>query len=303
MVKAMKNKNSFLHSLLKEGTKRLFPYLLMSPTLLFVLIFLVVPLGFAFFCSLYRNDYMQFSRFLGFSNYIDILTDSEVLKSIGRSFYVSGISLAISLVAGVGLALWINALSSRLAYSLQIIILIPWVTSMIVAAMLWKWIFQDETGLLNYLLSQIGIGKVGFLTDKSIAIYTLIFVMTWRVVGYVMVQILAGLKSIPHEYEEAGFIDGANRWNLFWRIRFPLLKTPLTISAIIVGLSNINNLNVPLTLLAGGPGTSTKVVAIEVYRMSFSSYHFGESSALSIILCLLNFLLAVIYIKAVKYEI
>ncbi|PYG87128.1 carbohydrate ABC transporter membrane protein 1 (CUT1 family) [Ruminiclostridium sufflavum DSM 19573] len=303
MVKAMKNKGSSVNCLLERKGKRLLPYLLMSPTLIFVVFFLIVPLGFAFYCSLYRADYMQFSKFLGLGNYIDVLADTEILKSIGRTFYVSGISLVVSLIAGVALALCINALSKKLAYVVQIIVLIPWVTSMIVAAMLWKWIFQDETGLLNYAISKIGLSKIGFLTDKDIAIYTLIFVLTWRVIGYVMVQVLAGLKSIPQEYEEASKIDGANKWKTFWFVRFPLLKTPITISAIIVGLSNINNLNVPLTLLAGGPGTSTMMVAIDIYRMSFTSYHFGESSALSIVLCLINFLLAVIYIKAVKYEI
>ena len=173
---------------------------------------------------------------------------------------------------------------------------------MVVAAMLWKWILQDEIGLLNYFLAELGLSKIGFLTDKNIAIYTLIFVMTWRVIGYVMVQVLAGLKAIPYEYEEAALIDGASGWDLFWRVRLPLIKTPLAISATIVGLSNINNLNVPLTLLAGGPGTSTMVVAIKVYRMSFTNYHFGEASALSIIMCLINFILVVFYVKEVKYE-
>ena len=115
-------------------------------------------------------------------------------------------------------------LTKGAAYILQLLVLIPWVTSMIVAAMLWKWIFQDDTGLLNYLLSLFGVGNVGFLTDKTIAIYTLVFVMTWRVIGYVMIQVLAGLKAIPVEYEEAAKIDGANKWQMFWRVRFPLLK-------------------------------------------------------------------------------
>lgn len=246
---------------------------------------------------------MQFTRFMGLGNYLDVLTNKQIIASIGRSFFISSISLVLALILGMLLALWINAASGKLAYTLQIATLIPWVTSMIVAAMLWKWIFQDETGLLNYFMAETGLGKVGFLTDRSIAIYTLIFVITWRVIGYVMVQLLAGLKSIPVEYEEAAQIDGANRWNLFWRLRVPLLKTPLAISAIIVGLSNLNNLNVPLSLLAGGPGKSTMVVAIEIYRMSFTSYHFGESSALSIVLCLINFLLTLLYIKAVKYEV
>lgn len=287
----------------RRGINRYIPYLLLSPTLILILIFLLIPLGFAVLCSLYRCDYMQFTRFMGLGNYLDVLTNKQIIASIGRSFFISSISLVLALILGMLLALWINAASGKLAYTLQIATLIPWVTSMIVAAMLWKWIFQDETGLLNYFMAETGLGKVGFLTDRNIAIYTLIFVITWRVIGYVMVQLLAGLKSIPVEYEEAAQIDGANRWNLFWRLRVPLLKTPLAISAIIVGLSNLNNLNVPLSLLAGGPGKSTMVVAIEIYRMSFTSYHFGESSALSIVLCLINFLLTLLYIKAVKYEV
>ncbi|MDO4549117.1 MAG: sugar ABC transporter permease, partial [Clostridia bacterium] len=189
--------------------KKLFPYMLLTPTLILIFVFLLVPLGFAIFCSLYRCDYMQFSRFVGLGNYLDVLTDKNIINSIGRSFYISGLSLVIALALGMFLALWINAASGKFAYTLQIATLIPWVTSMIVAAMLWKWIFQDDTGLLNYFLSKMGFNKVGFLTDRSVAIYTLIFVMTWRVVGYVMVQLLAGLKSIPVEYEEAAQIDGA----------------------------------------------------------------------------------------------
>lgn len=287
---------------LRRLSKNITPYLLMSPTIILIFIFLLIPLGFAVYCSLYRCDYMQFTKFVGLNNYTDVLGDPEILMSFARTFFVSGISLVIALIAGVIVALWIHTASKRFAYALQIITLIPWVTSMVVAAMLWKWILQDEIGLLNYFLAEIGLPKVGFLTNKNIAIYTLIFVMTWRVIGYVMVQILAGLKAIPYEYEEAALIDGASGWDLFWRVRLPLVKTPLAISATIVGLSNINNLNVPLTLLAGGPGTSTMVTAIKVYRMSFTSYHFGEASALSIIMCLINFILVIFYVKEVKYE-
>ena len=275
----------------------------MSPTLIFIMIFLLLPLAFAFYCSLYRCDYMQFTKFVGFDNYIIMLKNSNVLKSIGRSFYISSIGLVSSLVISIALALWIHMLKGFIAYFMQIMILIPWVTSMVVASMLWKWIFQDDMGLLHYVITRLGGSKIGFLTNPKIAIYTLIFVMTWRVLGYVMIQVLAGLKAIPHEYEEAAYLDGANKWELFWRVRLPLLKTPLAISTITIAISNINNLTVPLTLLAGGPGTSTMVVAIEAYRQSFLYYHFGEASALSILICVFNFTLTIFYIKAVKYKI
>lgn len=278
-------------------------YLLVAPTFLFILIWLIFPLGYALYCSFWRCDYLMFTKTVGLENYRAIIRDPAIWQTILRTIYISGVSLAIALLGGTLIALWIHTSKVIMAYVTQIMALIPWVTSMVVAAMLWKWIFQDEAGLINYLLRAMGIGKVGFLTNKNIAVYTLTFVMTWRVIGYVMVQVLAGLKSIPKEYEEAAFVDGANKWQLFWLIRFPLLKTPISISAIIVGLSNMNNLTVPLTLTAGGPGSATMTISIELYRQSFKYYHFGEASALSIMLITLNFVLMVFYIKAVKYEI
>lgn len=244
---------------------------------------------------------MNFTKYVGFDNY-KILFEPDTLRSIGLSFYISFVSLGIALVVGVLLALWINASRGSFAYVLEIIILVPWVTSQVVGAMLWKWLLKDDTGLMNYVLNVLGIDSIRFLSDKSIVIYSLISVITWRVIGYVMVQMVAGLKAIPKEYEEAAMIDGANKWQLFWKVRLPQLKTPMAISAIIVALSNLNNVTVPMTLTGGGPGKATTVIAILAYRESFSYYHFGESSALSIALCLVNFILTVMYVKAVKYE-
>jgi ABC-type sugar transport system permease subunit len=246
---------------------------------------------------------MNFTKFLGFKNYFDVLSNKEIVKTMYLTFFVSFVSLFFALLLGTLLALWINISKGIFAYSLQILSLIPWVTSMIVSALLWRWMLQGDFGLINYILSRLGAKGIGFLTDVKIVVYTLIFVMTWRVLAYVMVQILAGLKAIPREYEEAANIDGANSWQLFWKVKFPLLKTPVAISCIIVALSNINNVTVPLSLTGGGPGTTTTVLAVEVYKQSFSYYHFGESSALSILLLLVNLVLIFLYIKVVRYDI
>ena len=131
----------------------------------------------------------------------------------------------------------------------------------------------------------------------------LIFVMTWRIIGYAMVQILAGLKSIPKSVEEAAIIDGAGKWQLLRFVRLPMIKTPLLISTIILTLSNINNLTVPLSLTGGGPGTATNVITISVYRLGFENYQFGTSSALSIVLFVVTLALSIGYVKAVKYEV
>lgn len=281
---------------------KVLPYALSAPAMIFIVFFLLLPLVYCLYCSLWRCDYMNFTKFVGLNNYIDVFKKPDTIKSIGLSFYISFVSLAIAMVTGTLLALWINASSGRFAYILELIILVPWVTSQVVCAMLWKWLLKDDTGLMNYVLNQLGIDSIPFLSDRNIVVYSLIGVMTWRVIGYVMVQLVAGLKGIPKEYEEAAMIDGANKWQLFWRVRLPQLKTPIACSMIVVALSNLNNVTVPMSLTGGGPGKATTVISILAYKESFSYYHFGESAALSIALCLVTFILTVMYVKAVKYE-
>ena len=209
---------------------KVLPYALSTPAMFFIVFFLLVPLAYCLYCSFWRCDYMNFTKFVGFKNYIDIFKKPDTIKSIGLSFYISFVSLAIALVSGTLLALWINASSGRFAYVLELIILVPWVTSQVVCAMLWKWLLKDDTGLMNYVLNQLGIDSIPFLSSRTIVVYSLIGVMTWRVIGYVMVQLVAGLKGIPKEFEEAAMIDGANKWQLFWRVRLPQLKTPVACS-------------------------------------------------------------------------
>lgn len=287
-----------------EKKKQAVPVLLTAPVVVLIVVILLIPMGYAVYCSLWRCDYMIFSKFLGLQNYIDLLSKPEILKDIGRSFYTSILSALLALGFGVLLAVWVNKCNRRTALILELIILVPWVTSMVIAAMLWRWMLNDNVGILKYLCQKLfGITQTGFLTNSSTAIYTLILVMTWRVVGYVMVQALAGLKAIPEDLIEAARIDGANKWDIFWRVRLPLIKTPLTISFVIVFLSNINNLTVPWTLTGGGPGSSTTTIAVELYKYGFTHYYFGDAAALSMLLILINTILTVIYLKAVKYEI
>lgn len=282
---------------------KMFPYLLLAPSALVILFVLIAPLLYSVYCSLYQCTYMRFTKFVGLDNFIKVLTNMDYLKAFGRTFYISAVSLVIALVLGVLFALWINKYSGITAYAIQLLVLIPWVTSQVVGTLLWKWIFSEDLGVLNYLIKQLGMAPLKMLSDPNTAVWVLIFVMTWRIIGYAMVQILAGLKSIPKSIEEAALIDGAGKWQLLRYVRLPMIKTPLLISTIILTLSNINNLTVPLSLTGGGPGTATNVITISIYRLGFESYQFGTSSALSIVLFLVTLVLSIGYVKAVKYEV
>jgi ABC-type sugar transport system permease subunit len=282
--------------------KKLAGPLLALPGFILMMAVLVIPVGFSLYVSLYECTYLQFTKFLGLGNYIAVLTDPSMLMDFARTFYVTFVSMALSMVIGALLALRIHRSGIVVATTLQMIGLIPWVTSMVVAALLWKWLLDYELGLINYVLALLGLGRQALLSKVSTSIYGVIFVVTWRTVGYSMVMVLAGLKTIPVEVEEAASIDGCRPWQTLRHIRLPLIKTQLLISSIVLVMSNFNNFVVPQTLTGGGPGTSSNVISITMYKEGFNYARYGLSSAIALLILLVNIVMVVNYVKAVKYE-
>ena len=277
--------------------------LLALPGFLLLLGVLVVPVGFSIYVSLYDCDYLQFTKFVGLGNYINILTDRSMLMDFARTFYVSFLSLILSMVLGSLLAIWIDSRKRLIPYMLQMIGLIPWVTSMVVAALLWKWLMDYELGLINYILSLLGLGKQSILINASTSIYGVIFVMTWRTIGYSMVIILSGLKAVPAQLEEAASIDGCANWQILRYVKLPMIKTQLLISSIVLTMSNINNQVLPDALTGGGPGKSSSVITLTMYKEGFTFARYGVSSAIALLILLVNIVLVINYVKAVKYDV
>lgn len=276
---------------------------LVLPATCLILLILISPLFFAFFISLYNADYLSLTTFVGLKNYVRILNNKQMIHSIGLTFFISFTGLAVSMVLGTALALWVDKKNGTFAYMIQLIGLIPWVTSMVVGGLLWKWILDPDLGLCNYLLKLVGLPAVNIYQTGASAVAAVILVMAWRTVGYAMVMILAGLKGIPSDVIEAGNVDGASRFQIFWMIKIPLIKTPLMISSIVLFMSNFNNVTIPMVLTGGGPGNATTVTSLELYRQAFSFYKFGDASALSFVIFLINAVLTIVYIKAVKYDV
>ena len=288
---------------MKRIENKLFPYVLIAPAIAIIMMTLILPLIFAIYCSFFNGKAMNLREFVGISHYLNILSSETYRTALFKTIWINGTSLLISVLLGLVFSLWVHRHKGAVAYTIQMMVLIPWVTSQVVGAMLWKWLLHEELGLINYLIESLGGTKVAFLSNKTAAIWVLILVMSWRTVGYAMVNILAGLKGIPQSVEEAALIDGASTWQRLIHIRIPMIKTPILISTIVIALSNINNLTLPLTLTGGGPGTATSVITIPIYRLAFTNLQFGLSSALSVVLFIMTILLALVYVKVVKYEI
>ncbi len=276
--------------------------LLVTPATFLIVMIMVVPLFYTIFCSLSKMDYMQYGGFIGLKNYIQVLTSASTWQSLLTTLVITFAGVVISLVLGSLLAIWVDKKRGMFAYLIELIGLIPWVISMVVAALLWKWVMDGDMGLFNYLRNLLGLENIYVFLKKDSAVMMTIFVMAWRTIGYSMVMILAGLKSLPREVIEAAQVDGANAFKTFWKIKLPMIKTPALISSVVLTMSNFNNVTIPLVMTSGGPGNATNVISLELYKMGFNYYQFGPASALSLLVFAINILFVVVYIKAVKYD-
>lgn len=272
------------------------------PAMFLIALILVIPLFYTLYSSFFKLDYLQNSGFIGLENYINILSDPEIWWSLWITTVITIAAAGISMVLGLVFALWIDGRTGIVAYLIQLVGLLPWVISMMVGTVLWRWILNGDTGLFNYFLSSLGISPIAFFEGKMSSTITLIAVMAWRTIGYSMVMILAGLKGVDKGLLEAAQVDGANSLQILTRIKLPLIKTPVLLSTIVLTMSNFNNNTVPLILTGGGPGTATNVISLELYRMGFTYYKFGLASALSFVVFLINIIFTVMYVRMIKYD-
>jgi len=277
--------------------------LLILPAVALLILVMVLPMCMNVYYGFRNLDYMNDSGFVGLKNFRYILNNRNFLPSLSTTLLVSLLAMAISMFLGTLLALWTDRKEGMTAYSIELIGLIPWVISMVVAAMLWRWIFNGEFGLMNYVISLFGGKPINIFATRQGAVATLTFVMAWRTIGYSMLLVLAGLKGLSHDLIEAAAVDGANSRQIFWRIKFPLLKTPVLISSIVITMSNFNNNTVPLVLTGGGPGNATNVLTLWMHKIGFEYFQFGRASALSVLIFVINVILVVVYVKAVNYQI
>ncbi len=272
------------------------------PAMILLFMFLIVPLGYTVYCGMYQYKYMVRGNFMGLENFIYCLTDETILSSFLTTFFITFVATAIAIVLGLLLALWIDSRTGWFSYLIEMIGLIPWVISMVVAGLLWRWLFHGDLGLFNVFVKAIGLDPVNVIQQKVPAVTALIFVMSWRTIGYAMIMILAGLKGLDHTLLEAAKVDGASPLQTLLRIKLPLIKSSVLLSTIVLTVSNFTNNTVPKVLTNGGPLDATNVITLQQYNMSFTYYEFGRSSALSVLVMIVTVIIIACYMKVARYE-
>ena len=159
------------------------PYALLLPTIILFAFVIIMPLLLNIYYSFCDMDYMKFDGYVGFKYYLKFLEDKSFYKSLQTTLFISLTAVSISMTLGTLMALWIDKKDGVLAYLIKLVGLVPWAISMVVASLLWKWIFNGEFGLLNYILSLFGIDSINIFATKLSAKFAVIFVLAWRTLG------------------------------------------------------------------------------------------------------------------------
>jgi multiple sugar transport system permease protein len=278
-----------------------FPYLLMAPGLVLVLLVTVYPMVFTVDYSVMRTQVFRQLGYIGLANFRRLFNDPRFHTDLINSMVFVLASVALTWVFGLTLALFLRRQSWGNAV-LRTLVLIPWVTNQVMLALMWKWLLNGDTSPINYLLDSLGLPTFNPLISLSQAMPTLVFVNAWRASGFSMLLMLAGLAAIPVQLEEAAEVDGAGWLQKLRYIILPMLR-PISLACIItLTISFFNIIVLPLDLTGGGPLNVTEVISLRLYREGFQYYHIELASAITLVLVTLDLVLSGIYYWMIRME-
>ncbi len=265
------------------------------PAVVTLILLLLYPFGYGIYVSFFKTNLINKWDFVGLENYIEVIGEADFLASM-RSTVIFTVCVIIGhFVLGFLFALMLNReMKGRTIF--RAILLLPWLLPEVVIANLWKWIFNPSMGLLNSVLVSAGILEepMSWLGSPKRALAVVILVCIWKGYPLVMIQLLAGLQTVPRDILEAATIDGATGWQAFWRVTLPSMKSTLIVTLILDIVWWFKHVTMIWLLTQGGPNGATNTISVDIYKRAFSFFDFGPSSAIAVIVFLICVLISVI---------
>lgn len=259
------------------------PYLYILPNMLLFMMFMIVPIFMTVYYSLMNWKGIGIPQYIGFENYLWMLTNEVFWKTMWNTVFYT--ITTVPLIMGFALLLGM-LLNTNLPFKgfFRSSIYLPAVVSTVVVGMVFIWLFQDQVGLINHLLNLFGIESVKWANDPRFAMLMLVAGTIWQRTGYNMVIYLAGLQGISADYYEAAVMDGANAWQKFRHITFPLLRTTHVFVLITCIIHSFRSFDLVYTMTKGGPLNSTKTLVMYIYEMGFVKNQYGRAASAGVIL-------------------
>ena len=280
---------------------KLVPYGFILPACLTILILVVYPILYGIYISFFDTNLVNKWEFVGLRYYLQALTDTSFLHSLWMTVIFTVSVVVGHFVIGFIFASILN-MDIRFRTVLRGILILPWLFPDVVIAYLFKWILNTQGGIVNELLIHFGLisDPIGWLSTSATAFPCVILVSIWKGYPLVMVQILAGIQTISTDMYEAAEIDGANMWQRFRYVTIPALKPILTTILILDTVWVFKQFTLIWLMTSGGPGSSTMVSAIEIYKNAFSYFKYGLASAQSVYILLICYLIGVVFRRLLR---
>ena len=259
------------------------PYLYILPNMILFMVFMIIPVFMALYYSFMDWKGIGDPVFTGLENYQWLFTDDTFWKSLWNTAYYTLATVPFIMVLALFLAMLLN-MALPMKGGFRAAIYLPAVVSTVVVGMIFTWLFQDQVGLINYLLNLLGIESIQWANDPKFAMIMLVAATIWQRTGYNMVIYLAGLQGISQEYYEAAIVDGASNWQRFRYLTLPLLKTTHVFVMITCIIHSFRSFDLVYTMTKGGPLNSTKTMVMYIYELAFTRSQFGRASAAGVAL-------------------
>ena len=252
------------------------------PALLVILAVILFPWLFTIFLSLHEWPVVGEPTFVGAGNYLQLAGDTRFLEAIGRTFYFTFLAVALPVVLGVAAAVVFHR-EFPLRGFWRAVFMMPMMATPVAIALVWTMMFHPQLGVLNYILTSLGLPPSQWVYHADTVIPTLVMVETWHWTPLVMLIALGGLAALPADPFEAAKIDGANGWQAFRHITWPLLLPYVAVAAIMRTIDALKSFDIIFVITSGGPGTASETINIYLYLQAFAFYNIGNASAVVVV--------------------
>ncbi len=268
----------------------------LAPSLAHLLVFSVGPIVFSLWLSFHEWDLLAPARpFVGLDNYQELARDGDFLRAL-RNTAVYVLFVPVGMVLALGLALFVDRRMPGVNL-LRTVFFLPYITSFVAISLVWRWMFQPDVGLLNHLLTRVGIPAQPWLSSPATALPSLMLMSVWMYAGYMMVLFLAGLQSIPASLYESARIDGAGAWQRFRHITLPLLRPTALFVLVTMVIFMFQVFTAVYVMTEGGPLHATDVIVYHIYRNAWEYLRMGYASAMAWVLFAIVFLVTLVQFR------
>jgi multiple sugar transport system permease protein len=264
-----------------------------TPAMTLIGVFFAIPVASALLLSftdfdIYSIGDFKSTRFVGLKNYSDLMAMPLFWQALRNTLYFVMVGGPLSAAASLAAALLVHSRLTRLKPFFRSAFFAPWVTTLVAVALVWRYIYHPQYGLLNAGLGLLGLGPVDWLGDPNWAMPSIILLSVWKNFGYNMLVFLAGLSSIPEELYEAAALDGAGAWNRLRHITLPMLGPTFVFVGVVTMIASFQIFSEPYVMTQGGPLKSTTTLVLLMYEQGFRWWRLGLAAAIAVVLFLLT---------------